>query len=321
MASANHPHHAATTRWSRHFSDFDEMAQHISAWDVRYEQLSCGAFQADIAMSASPRLQILSLEWNRALSNVGAAPKGRRSFAFPIGRRMPFRFSGLTANHSAVMTARGGNEFHLVTEGQFDFVIATFDLAMVDDLVRARFGGDERRLDQPRLVSAHSAAAMAAAAQALDALGHALASATTDGAARLERQAADIVLSALSPPPSTSPVTPRRRLARLIEEILRARLADPPGIGELCTIIGVPERTLHLAFHESYGMPPATYLRRLRLNAARRMLLQGRGPTVAAAAAHFGFFHFGRFSHDYATMFGEPPSTTLTGNRRDSASA
>lgn len=307
---------SAGTRWSRRFGDFDEMAHHISAWDVRYEQLSSGGFQAGIAMSASPRLQILTLIWNQALSNLGAPPPGRRSLAFPIGRRRSFRFSGVTASHDAVMTGRGGREFHLVTQADFDFVIATFDLNLIDDRARVRFGCDELPFDEPRLLPAHSAAIAQSAGEALDALGRVIANATSDNVARLEIQAADIVLSALAPPTSAPASTPRRRLAKRIEEVMRARLADPPGIGDLCAITGVPERSLHLAFRESYGMPPSAYLRRLRLNAARRMLLQGKSQTVAATAAHFGFFHFGRFSLDYAALFGEQPSATLNRARR-----
>lgn len=215
------------------------------------------------------------------------------------------------------MTGRGGRDFHLVTQGDFDLVIATFDLDLIDERARARFGCDELPFDEPRLVLARSAASMETAAQALDALGRAMAGAVPEALARLESQAADIVLSTLALPDSPPDHTPRRRLARRIEDILRGRLADPPGIGELCAIAGVPERTLHQAFRESYGMPPASYLRRLRLNAARRMLLQHRTTiTVAGAAAQFGFFHFGRFSHDYAALFGEQPSETLTRAKR-----
>ncbi len=110
MASFQHPRVFTGMRWGRRFGDFDEMAHHISAWDVRYEQLSPGRFQADIAMSTSPRLQILTLVWNRALSNLGAPPAGRRSFAFrSAAPRLPLRRRrGPTRT---LMTSRGGREF------------------------------------------------------------------------------------------------------------------------------------------------------------------------------------------------------------------
>jgi AraC family transcriptional regulator, ethanolamine operon transcriptional activator len=311
MARVQEQPDVPATRWSRRFDDFDDMAHHIAAWDVRYEQLSLGHFQADIAISSSPRLQILALVWNRALSNLGAPPQGRRSFAFPLGRRHGFKFSGVTAGDDVVMTGRGGRDFHLVTQGDLHLVIASFDLDLIDARARARFGCDDLPFDEPRLLPGRSTTSLKTAGQALDAIGRAMAHAAPSTLARMESQAADVVLSALAPPASLPDPTPRWRLARRIEEILRSRVADPPGIGELCVIAGVPERTLHLAFRESYGLPPAAYLRRLRLNAARRMLLGEQGVTVTAAAAQFGFFHFGRFSIDYAAMFGEQPSDTL----------
>lgn len=72
MASAHTPDAPATARWSRRFLDFDEMAESIAEWDDRYEQMSPGAFQADIAISASPSMEILTQSWNLGLSNHGA---------------------------------------------------------------------------------------------------------------------------------------------------------------------------------------------------------------------------------------------------------
>lgn len=93
MASFQHPRVFTGLRWIRHFGDFDEMAHHISAWDVGYEQLSPGRFQAEVAMSTSPRMQILTLLWNRALSNL--VPHRR------AGDPSPFRLAGTAVSTSA----------------------------------------------------------------------------------------------------------------------------------------------------------------------------------------------------------------------------
>jgi AraC family ethanolamine operon transcriptional activator len=102
----------------------------------------------------------------------------------------------------------------------------------------------------------------------------------------------------------------RLRVARAAEEVLRARIDDPPSLRELCELVKVSERTLHLAFHEGFGMVPKAYLRALRLSAAHRRLRSGKGP-VTEVATDLGLFHFGRFATDYRVMFGEPPSETL----------
>jgi AraC family ethanolamine operon transcriptional activator len=80
-------------------------------------------------------------------------------------------------------------------------------------------------------------------------------------------------------------------------------------VAELCAELGVSRRTLQTAFHETWGMGPLAWLRLLRLNAVRRALKSA--PSVTAAATQLGFFHFGRFSHDYEALFGELPSQTF----------
>ncbi|KPC52829.1 BenABC operon transcriptional activator BenR [Pseudomonas amygdali pv. morsprunorum] len=54
------------------------------------------------------------------------------------------------------------------------------------------------------------------------------------------------------------------------------------------------------------------YLKRFRLQSARRSLLQGNsGYNIAAIASQWGFNHLGRFAQDYQRLFGELPSQTL----------
>jgi transcriptional regulator GlxA family with amidase domain len=78
----------------------------------------------------------------------------------------------------------------------------------------------------------------------------------------------------------------------------------------LCGALGVPERTLRADFRARFGLGPIAYLRRLRLNGARRALRRGRAGSVAEAAAGWGFYHFGEFAAAYQALFGELPSET-----------
>lgn len=126
-----------------------------------------------------------------------------------------------------------------------------------------------------------------------------------------------------------SPAQPVRPLAHAAELVRRSETlvekADDHSlqVGDLCAACGVPRRTLTLAFHEVLGMGPATYLRRLRLNKARRVLRSsraGNGSTrVARVALDNGFWHLGRFSAQYRELFGESPrdSARRSGAFRD----
>ncbi|GAB2944652.1 hypothetical protein GCM10027048_06920 [Hymenobacter coalescens] len=54
-------------------------------------------------------------------------------------------------------------------------------------------------------------------------------------------------------------------------------------------LIGLSERTLYRKCKELTGLTPAVYLRLLRLDCARELLLSGRAATVAAAAFAVGY--------------------------------
>jgi AraC-like DNA-binding protein len=107
--------------------------------------------------------------------------------------------------------------------------------------------------------------------------------------------------------------SPRRQvLAQRAEELLRRRLPEPVTIRDLCDMIGVSRRSLHLGFREYFGMSPKQYLKKLRLSGARHDLCHaGPGTLVTDVALHWNFFHLGRFASDYTRCFGENPSRTL----------
>jgi len=113
-------------------------------------------------------------------------------------------------------------------------------------------------------------------------------------------------------------MNPSRRLTHhgIVERattFLRAHVAEPVRMAQVCEAAGVSERSLRDAFYHVCGMSPTRYIRWKRLNEARRALLSApnlRG-TVTAIATEHGFFELGRFAMIYKTWFGETPSQTL----------
>ena len=112
-------------------------------------------------------------------------------------------------------------------------------------------------------------------------------------------------------------MTAQRELVRRIDRYLIAAGSRPIYISELCETFKVRRRTLHRAFNAVMGIPPITFLRRMRLNAVHAALLMADpGVKIADIARAHGFHELGRFAASYRRAFGELPSQTLQPNQR-----
>lgn len=105
----------------------------------------------------------------------------------------------------------------------------------------------------------------------------------------------------------------RQRLARRAAEFLDASFSKPIRITEMCDITGTSMKSLERAFQSTYGVTPKQFLTNLRLAKARRKLASRPQTRVSVSqiATQCGFFHLGRFSSAYRSMFDESPSDTL----------
>lgn len=104
------------------------------------------------------------------------------------------------------------------------------------------------------------------------------------------------------------PAAVRRAMA-----FMRADPARPVTLEDVAAAAGAPVRTLQRAFRDATGEPPMTWLRNLRLDTARQLLLAGAETRVTDAALAAGFGHLGKFAAAYRLRFGESPSETLAG--------
>jgi len=101
------------------------------------------------------------------------------------------------------------------------------------------------------------------------------------------------------------------------EEYMRANAYLPISLGDVCQAAGVSARTLQDSFRKKRGCTPMQFLREVRMQEVRAGLLQpGEETNVSGEAARWGFLHFGRFSREYRSRFGELPSETLRRSRK-----
>jgi transcriptional regulator GlxA family with amidase domain len=114
----------------------------------------------------------------------------------------------------------------------------------------------------------------------------------------------------------------RLQVVEQAEAYARAHMDAPVPLSRLCRIVGRSERGLRDAFYSVRGMSPKRCLLAERLQGVRNALSGGwtRPVTVTGVAADFGFYELGRFAATYKEAFGETPSQTLRGSRRNRVS-
>lgn len=92
---------------------------------------------------------------------------------------------------------------------------------------------------------------------------------------------------------------------------MHANIDQQITISTIAQAVGTSVRALENGFRAFKETTPATYLRTIRLIAARADLLDpANQQTVKEICLKWGFFHFGRFSILYRTKYGENPSET-----------
>ena len=96
------------------------------------------------------------------------------------------------------------------------------------------------------------------------------------------------------------------------ERWVSTRLCAPLALEDLARAAGVSARTFYMECMRQTGVGPMTWLRELRLDTARRKLLESTDRNITDVASDCGFGHLGRFSAYYQRRFGELPRETLS---------
>lgn len=99
---------------------------------------------------------------------------------------------------------------------------------------------------------------------------------------------------------------------------MRMHLAEPISVPDVASAVGVSVRGLQLAFSRSRAGTPLSYLRQIRMTAARAAFIAGRSvrsTTITSIAQQLGYTNAGRFTAHYRQAFEETPVETLRQTR------
>jgi AraC family ethanolamine operon transcriptional activator len=308
---------APRMRW---FSSDEASVQRIPGWNIHCLQITAGTLDGQSVDLHLPSIQVLFEEYrNVSTGHSGTAPTGAVIFGIAKGMKGRGRLNGIPWSDgvSAFDSRRELDSIvppaeliSLVVGRQVlkEYAWHTEHVDLEDWLSEGPMVLNDARLAQRlawRLLEMKTACQNG--------------SLSAEGSAVQQRLMHD-VLETLGPLVSEHLCrqgAARRELAH-VDVVRRARgyvqehADEPLQILALCRALGVSRRWLQWSFNEVMGIGPMAYLRIMRLNGARRMLLGAApGTKVKDAVEAYGFWHLSRFSRDYRRHFGELPSQTL----------
>ena len=126
-------------------------------------------------------------------------------------------------------------------------------------------------------------------------------------AERWLRQALTVLDTGLTPPASETHPTPAAR--SLLTRFQKGILDGEDSVSGLAGRCAVSREQLHRVVRRWTGMSPADYLRALRVNRAREMLLDGEPPADVAVAC--GFTDQAHLTRSFRRSFGYTPGDLL----------
>lgn len=289
----------------------------LRGWNQSYAQLSAGAFKGNIAETSFSGLHLFMEQTDSELYQTGELPSHLCAVGVPIAMRGVANFCGASTAGEALHVFSGRNGFEFYTPAGLVMAGIVVDIG---DLASA-FGEEEAitvfsTLTEPHLRRVRLNLADCLRRQIVSAFevvrDRPQLADNPQYVQTLKSALVSTLAQALSEdqPASSSSIGSAKRW--LIVATARALIMDHPDtpmtIADLCRALGISRRNLQYCFQDVLGISPASFLRIVRLNGARRAIKTSK--SVTDAATMWGFWHFGRFAHDYKAMFGELPSET-----------
>ena len=292
------------------FHDLEQFMQEVHHWDLDFRVMDTGGFQGRLKQLVSENMLVSYARFQRGLDQAGATPPGFRTFAILGKACNGFWWRGHPVTHNDLLAFPPSNELQSFSRRDFEvFTVSLRESCLVQlvndlgipfnptckrEVIPLEPGAiQELRTLAGMIVSTTNAVAASAISQVL--------------AERL------LVYANTGTSGKRTSMRKRDLAVDRVREYVRSVPAPVSELAGLCRIAGVSERTLQYAFRERYGISPNVYIRRWKLNTARRQLLQAdpADATVNGIAMDLGFHHQGQFAADYRKLFLETPSMTL----------
>ncbi|WP_426117224.1 helix-turn-helix domain-containing protein [Pseudomonas sp. DSP3-2-2] len=296
--------------------DPDEHASHLSGWRLSYDQLSHGRFEGELDEFRSDKIQMVRDRSNQAMTKKGAGAEGTIAFCVTLKNHDDVYCSGHQITEPCVMVAHSDNMPELKVPEIVDILLVAINQGSLQHTLE-RQGSSFRITDFPTCYPIGDSLAWHELKLLVTELARASPSGNELQQKTIRSDISDTVIMHLidlvtSDETLSLKPTARKRTVDRACEYAMSHLDEPFSILDLCNSIGASRRKLQYCFQNALGINAVAYLRALRLNSVRRELRESSTTqAIQIVAERWGFWHIGRFSVDYHSMFGERPSKTL----------
>ncbi|MBG6249324.1 MULTISPECIES: helix-turn-helix domain-containing protein [Symbiopectobacterium] len=296
-------------------SRIQELAQHsqlLTDWALRYDQISHGRFEGSLKEAWLDGVQFYQEQLSQSVFQRGQGRTGTLCLGVFNALSGEARWMGNSLTQQDITWSYDGDELILQTPETSSLLVLSIPLALLSDIT------DElphrvyaihhdllaNRLREHILAMLHSV------------MEHPLQFAQRQ--ARLQflsdiRELAFAFFTAVGT--QTISVRPSLQKAQRVvtkaQDALIAHRDRPLTMDELCQLTHTSRRTLQNCFETVTGQSPAVFLKNMRLNGVKRMLvMEGEYAQISEIASKWGFWHLSQFTADYKRLFAKLPSHT-----------
>lgn len=290
------------------FNNLDLFLDRVRGWDLDFRQIDSGGLFGHLVQVVSNDVLISNLRIKKGLHQMGSTPPGFRTFAIPGRDCHGFWWRGHQVSNNNLLVFPTSNELQCVSQGDFEVFTISLSLTYIERLcekhgIHPVLDSEIIQLDQRRLADLRGLAQTSVRSH--------------DNPANMitVKNLAHALLICCTADTETISINKRKRdfaISRIITHLTN----DPAPVSDMasfCQIAKVSERTLQYAFMERYGIPPNVFVKRWKLNTARRLLSQSNPSihSVVEVCTRLGFQHPSQFTQDYKHLFAKLPSQTL----------
>ncbi len=293
----------------------------LDTWHQEYSQISTGRFLGSVQSAEISGFKLFNEQMNRAVFQKGLVKSGGVGFGIIVDSNGHAMICGERAAKQNLIVFSGSDGFEFFSPEKFKFVgveiqskneSTTHWECMLSDLKEALESGP-RSLKLGGTETCNLSQSLLHALETLE-----NSTAKHENLSALRRQVVGSLLDLVSiSDPGQDAVGQTQShywsVVCNIRDLVFGNPECPLSVAELALHLNMSTRSVQTACTQTLGISPNAFLRALRLSEVRRDIVYSN--TVSEAATRWGFWHFGHFSKDYHSMFGELPSVTLAGSR------